>query len=239
MLDKDETLLLIQQANNGNDSAKTKLIEENKPLIKSIVKRFTNRGIEYDDLYQLGCLGFLKAIINFDPQYEVKFTTYAVPMIAGEIKRFIRDDGQIKISRAIKTMSYRVLNFIENYRNLHNEEPTIETISNELKINKEDIVFALESVKTPISLYEKTNDDENLMILDKIPAKKDLSDDDKILITDIIKKLPEREQKIIILRYFRDQTQSEIANVLGVSQVQVSRLENKIIEKIKKELSAE
>lgn len=237
MLDKEETLVLIQRANKGDDSAKTILIEENKPLIKSIVKRFNNRGIEYDDLYQLGCLGFLKAIINFNPDYDVKFTTYAVPMIAGEIKRFIRDDGQIKISRAIKTLSYKIMSFIEQYRNEFSEEPTIEIISQKLNINKEDIVFALDSIKTPVSLYEKTNDDENLMLLDKIPAKNNLSDDDKILLTDIINNLPEREQKLIILRYFRDQTQSEIAAVLGVSQVQVSRLENKIIEKIKKEIT--
>ena len=129
------------------------------------------------------------------------------------------------------------MSFIEQYRNEFSEEPTIEIISQKLNINKEDIVFALDSIKTPVSLYEKTNDDENLMLLDKIPAKNNLSDDDKILLTDIIKNLPEREQKLIILRYFRDQTQSEIAAVLGVSQVQVSRLENKIIEKIKKEIT--
>lgn len=235
MLEHEKTLELIELAKNGDDSAKETLIRENSPLIKSIIRRFRNKGVEYDDLYQLGCVGFLKAINNFDVKFSVKFSTYAVPMILGEVKRFLRDDGSIKVSRSIKIFAGKINRYIEEYRKENDEAPEIENIARHFGADQEEVVFALDSAKMPLSLYEKEGDTEkSLELIDKIQAK-DNTDDviDKIIIKDMIDKLPEREKKIIILRYFRDKTQGEIARALGVSQVQVSRLETKIIEKMR------
>lgn len=236
MLEHEQTLELIKLAQKGDENAKTELLEHNSPLIKSIIRRYLNKGVEYDDLYQLGCLGFLKAIRNFDPSFNVKFSTYAVPMIAGEVKRFLRDDGYIKVSRTLKVLSSKINQFIENYKKEHSTDPTLDMIAKEFNLEQTDIVFALDSAKMPISLFEKNDDnsDNAPSLIDKIIID-DNPDDviDKLILKEIINDLSEREKKIIILRYYRDKTQSEIASLLGVSQVQVSRLENKIIEKLK------
>ena len=169
MLTNDETFALLEQAKKGDDLAKEQLISFNSPLIKSIVKRYLNKGIEYDDLYQLGAMGFVKAINNYDPTFNVKFTTYAVPMIAGEIKRFLRDDGTIKVSRSIKYTAIQIKNFINEYNKQHLNNPTIEIISKSLKIDENDVILALEANVSPLSINEKlNNDNETNTIADKI-----------------------------------------------------------------------
>ena len=236
MLEHNETIELIAKAQKGDEEAKTKLLIHNSPLIKSIIRRYINKGVDYDDLYQLGSMGFLKAIKNFDTSYNVKFSTYAVPMIAGEVKRFLRDDGYIKVSRTLKILSNKINQFIENYKKNHATDPSIELLSKEFNLEPQEIVFAMDSSKFPISLYEKGDDsDFSSSLIDKISSENENTDDilDKLILTDIINELSEREKKIIIMRYYRDKTQSEVAAMLGVSQVQVSRLESKIIEKIK------
>ena len=236
MLDKDETIKFIRQAKKGDIHAKEILLENNSSLLKSIVRRFNNKGIDYDDLYQLACVGFLKAISNFNEEFEVRFSTYAVPMIAGEIKRFMRDDGSIKVSRAIKILAHKINHYIQDYTNKFNKSPEIDEIAKEFNVDSGEVVVALDSVRMPISLFETNNDekDNSTELIDKIPSKDNQEElIDRLLLKNIIKDLPERDRKIIILRYYRDMTQSEIAKMLGISQVQVSRLENKIIDKIK------
>ncbi len=236
MLKPEQTLEYIRKAKNGDEQAKEILLVNNTNLIKSIVKRFIGKGVEYDDLYQLGCMGFLKAVKNFDENYDVMFSTYAVPMIIGEIKRYMRDDGAIKVSRAIKTLALKIKNYTEEYRVKNSCSPSIEEIASHFNVEKEDVIFAMDSSKYPLSLNSSEDDEDegSFELMDRLASNDDQDElIDKIMLKSFIEKLPERDKKIIILRYFRDKTQSEIAAELGVSQVQVSRLENKIIEKLK------
>lgn len=237
MLSHEETLKLIKSAQEGDEDAKSKLIETNLPLVKSIAKRFYGR-LEFDDLMQLGCMGFVKAINNFDTSYEVRFSTYAVPMIMGEIKRFIRDDGSVKISRAIKSLSFKISRYVEDFKNKNLREPSLEEISKELNVDMHDVVFALDASKMVISINAES-DENGGELIDRLITDEHDNDEalDKILIKEIITSLPEREKKIIILRYFRDKTQSEVAKEMGVSQVQVSRIEGKILQIIKDGIS--
>lgn len=232
----DNTLELIKLAQNNDENAKEKLILENSPLIKSVIKRYKDKGIEYDDLYQLGSLGFLKAITNFNVDYNVKFSTYAVPMIAGEIKRFMRDNGIIKVSRSVKTLNIQINKYNEEFINKYNVSPTIDDLVSHFNVPKEDIIFAMESNIPLVSLSSVINEDggnKEQLLIEKI-AECDMEKDmEMFLIKNIISKLPKRDKKIILLRYFRDKTQKEVAEMLGVSQVQVSRLENKILSYIK------
>lgn len=236
MLEHDETMQYIKRAKEGDELAKTLLIENNAPLVKSIVKRYLNKGVDYDDLYQLGCLGFLKAINNFDESFNVKFSTYAVPMIAGEIKRFLRDDGSIKVSRAIKGINFQIQKLFDQRKALNQEMPTIKELSKIFNIEEQEIVFILESAKKPLSLYDQIDKEgSSLEIIDRISSSNNQDDiNNNIFLKDLLSTLSEKDRKIIILRYFRDKTQSEIATMLGVSQVQVSRIENKILEKLKR-----
>ena len=235
MLTNEQTFDLLSQAKNGDDLAKEKLITLNSPLIKSVIKRYLNKGIEYDDLYQLGALGFVKAINNYDANFNVKFTTYAVPMIAGEIKRFLRDDGSVKVSRSIKHTAILIKNFIYEYNKKYGDNPTLEQLSNEFKMDTSEIVFAMEANTTPLSLNEKFNEDEDsTTILDKLSDNFNIDGFlDKLTIRDMIENLSAREKQVIIMRYYLDKTQSEIAKELGVSQVQVSRIENKVLKEMK------
>ncbi len=238
MYDNNEVLQLVKLAQTGDNDAKEKLISENSPLIKSVIKRYMDKGIEYDDLYQLGSLGFLKAINNFDEAFDVKFSTYAVPMIAGEVKRFLRDNGIIKVSRSIKTLNLQINKFINEYVAENDKSPNIDILAEKFKVSPQEIVFAMESSKKPLSLFSVINDDDsnkNICLIDKIEDESK-NDIDRMLIYKEIQTLSSRDRKIILLRYFRDMTQKEIANELGVSQVQVSRLENKIIQKLKERL---
>ncbi len=233
MLDHNTTIEYISRAKNGDNEAKTLLIENNSPLVKSIVKRYLSKGVDYDDLYQLGCLGFLKAINNFDEAFNVKFSTYAVPMIAGEIKRFLRDDGSIKVSRAIKSVYYQIQKLCDERKASNLPQPTIKELSEIFRIDEEEVVFTLESAKRPLSLQQQLDKDGgSLEIIDRI-AGEDNDIVNEILVKDLLKSLSDKDRKIIVLRYFRDKTQSEVAQMLGVSQVQVSRLESKILAKLK------
>lgn len=239
MLSREQTVELLKQANEGSEKAKETLLNSNVNLIKSIVKRFLNKGVEYDDLYQLGCMGFLKAVKNFDEKYGVMFSTYAVPLIIGEIKRFMRDDGAIKVSRAVKVLANKINRYIGEYRAKNGEEPRVEVIAKHFNVEASDVVFAIDSARYPVSLNSVDGEDEDnkTELMDKISVPFEQEDlIDKIMLRSFIEKLPEREKKVIILRYFRDKTQSEIAGELGVSQVQVSRLESKIIEKMRESL---
>ena len=238
MLEQSVTQELISKAQDGNNEAKTELIEQNSPLIKSVIRRYRNKGVDYEDLYQLGCIGFLKAIRNFSDAFGVKFSTYAVPMIAGEVKRFLRDDGYIKVSRSVKSLASKINYYIEEYKNKNGDSPSIETIAEEFGIEAQEAFFVLDSAKFPVSLYDKTDDEHNRTLMDKLASKETVEDNlDRIVLKDAIQSLDEREKKIILLRYYRDKTQSEVARVLNVSQVQISRLENKILEKLKRGFS--
>ncbi|MDR3021882.1 MAG: SigB/SigF/SigG family RNA polymerase sigma factor [Clostridiales bacterium] len=236
MLEQLQVLELINKSKDGDNEAKEQLLFHNSPLVKSVIRRFKNKGVEYDDLYQLGCIGFLKAISNFDPSFGVKFSTYAVPMIAGEVKRFLRDDGLIKVSRAVKSLSIKINRYIEQYKKEKSDSPKIECIAKHFGVEVQEVVFAMDSGKMPLSIYDKDDSDESSSIVDKIACLESSQDLDKLILKDLIEKLEEREQKVIILRYFRDKTQAEVAKVLKVSQVQVSRIESKIMQKLKEEL---
>lgn len=236
MLTREDTLLHIRKAKLGCEESKKILIEENVLLVKSIVYRFKNKGVDYDDLFQLGCMGLLKAVYNFNEDFDVRFSTYAVPMIIGEIKRFLRDDGEIKVSRIIKYNAFKISKFSESYQLKHGKEPTVDEISKALELPSEDVVLALDSSKVTISLYDNIDDGQEKVqsLIEKIPSPETEEDRvERVYVKQLIKTLNEREQKLIILRYFRDKTQGEVASILGVSQVQISRLENKILKKLK------
>ena len=240
MLEEKVTLSLLRRAKNGDKSAKETLLVENSSLLKCLVKRFLGRGVEYDDLYQLASIGFLKAMDNFDETFSVKFSTYAVPMIIGEIKRFLRDDGSIKISRMIKSLGSKIRRYTEELRDKDLPDPTVEELSEKFGASKEDVALAIGSSKQTVSIYGKINDDGNKPIefVDTLESEENEDDiTDKMLLKDLIMGLDEREKKVIVMRYFSDRTQAEIAKELGVSQVQVSRLETKIVEKMKKKIS--
>ena len=239
MLDVEQTNELIRKAKLGDGAAKETLILENNNLIKSIVRRYLGKGVEYDDLYQLASMGLLKAVTGFDESFGVRFSTYAVPMIAGEIKRFMRDDGSIKVSRAIKSLAKRINIFIEEYSVIHGAQPSVKVIAEEFKIPESEVVFTMGSVHMPVSIYSQGEykDKKTQELLEKLPVE-DRQEEivDSLQLKSAIDGLPEREKKVIMLRYFRDMTQSEVAAMLGVSQVQVSRIENKIIETFRKNL---
>lgn len=238
MLDHDTTIALIKRAQSGDDGAKEELVKENIPLVKSVVKRFKGRG-EYDDLMQLGAIGFIKAIQNFDETYGVRFSTYAVPMISGEIKRFLRDDGAVKVSRWAKTLAQKINVFIDEKLKSGEKEPTVDEIAQNFGVEAEQVVFAMDTGHYLLSLSSTVGDDD-VTLEDKIVGDCSPDEDlDKIMLKDFIEDLPEREKKVIILRYFRDKTQSEIAAELGVSQVQVSRIECKVLQKLKEKLVEE
>ena len=234
-------LELISKAQDGDNDAKTALLEQNAPLVKSVIRRYKNKGIEYDDLYQLGCMGFLKAIKRFSTKFEVKFSTYAVPMIAGEVKRHLRDDGYIKVSRSTKSLAAKISYFADEYKSEHGVSPSLDVISMQFGIDKREAVFAMDSSKYPVSIFEKSEDDSGQSLLDKLADPNNSGEEqlDRIILKDLIEGLETREKKIIILRYFRDMTQSEIARLLNISQVQVSRIESRIVDRMRKAFERE
>lgn len=236
----ERTLELIQQAKSGDQEALQTLTIENSPLIKSIIKRYIGKGIEYDDLFQLGSMGFIKAVKNFDTSFNVKFSTYVVPMIIGEIKRFMRDDGTIKVSRSIKSTNIQINRYVESFVKENGDKPTIEQIAKHFEIDAQEVVFIMDSARMPISLYTLFEDGENksLLLIDRYVQ--DNSGDEmfeNIALKEALKNLEERDKMIILMRYYRDKTQSEIAKELKISQVQVSRLEMKILNKMREKLS--
>ena len=236
MLDYEQTLRLIRLAQNGDLEAKNMLINENYPLVKSVIRRYRNKGVDYDDLFQLGCVGFVKAINNFDVKFGVKFSTYAVPMIAGEVKRYLRDDGYIKVSRAIKAQAITIKKYLASLPP-QAEQPDIFAVANALDMSPEDVVFAMDSVRYPMSLSTPVDQTEegSITLQERVADTEDLDTKlDHFILKQLISSLSVRDRKIIIMRYYRDKTQSEIARELGVSQVQVSRIENKVLESFRK-----
>ncbi len=240
MLDDKSTIEYIRLAKQGDSGAKESLIEHNVSLVKCIVKRYLGKGVDYDDLFQIGCMGFLKAIAGFDEGFGVKFSTYAVPMIAGEIKRFMRDDGSVKVSRAMKQTAKEMNSFVESFSAEQGRAPSVSEIALRFSLDEAETVFVMGSSKMPLSLYggAEYKDGKERELIETLPTKDDQEDWlDRMLLRGAIEALPERERKIIVLRYFRDMTQSEVAERIGVSQVQVSRIESKIIKEFREKLS--
>ncbi|ASS91800.1 MAG: RNA polymerase sporulation sigma factor SigF [Bacillaceae bacterium] len=230
---------LIKRSQQGDQAARDLLIQKNMRLVWSVVQRFLNRGYEADDLFQIGCIGLVKSVDKFDLSYDVKFSTYAVPMIIGEIQRFIRDDGTVKVSRSLKELGNKIRRAREELSKTLGKVPTVGEIADYLDISPEDIVLAQEAVRAPSSIHETVyeNDGDPITLLDQIADQNEQKWFDQIALKDAMNDLGERERLIVYLRYYKDQTQSEVAKRLGISQVQVSRLEKKILKQMKDRMS--
>lgn len=240
MCDKQQnTYILLKKSSDGDLKAREQVIEDNMGLVYSVARKFMNRGVEFDDLVQLGSIGLINAVKKYDESFEVKFSTYAVPLIIGEIKRFLRDDGPVKVSRSYRVLSGKALTFREKFMSEHGREPTINEIAENLKVEREEIATALDATQIPESIYKTVDDTNKTNLLDKICVGVDQEEKiiDKITIAELLKSLLPRERKIILLRYFKDKKQAEIAKTLGISQVQVSRLEKQILNKIREMIS--
>ena len=235
----DRTCELIRQAKEGNMEARTRLVEENVGLIWSVVRRFQGRGYENDDLFQIGSIGLLKCIDYFDLERDVKFSTYAVPLIMGEIKRFLRDDGMVKVSRSLKEINYKIKKETEQYQKEFHREPTLQEISVTLQVDQEDILMAMESGQEVASLHQVIyqSDGDEIHLEDKIEQQEDEIENamNRMYINQLLSRLSDQERTLIEMRYFQNKTQSAVAEVLGISQVQVSRLEKKILLKLRNE----
>ncbi|WP_416151761.1 RNA polymerase sporulation sigma factor SigF [Salipaludibacillus sp. HK11] len=238
-LQDKEVKELIAQAQKGDRTARDRIVHHNTRLVWSVVQRFMNRGYDQDDLFQIGCIGLIKSIDKFDLTYEVKFSTYAVPMIIGEIQRFLRDDGTVKVSRSIKESANHIRKMNDELSKTLGRVPTIQEIANKLDLSPEEVVFAQEASRQLASIHETVyeNDGDPITILDQISNPDDGKWFDRIALKDEIDKLNEREKLIIYLRYYKDQTQSQVAERLSISQVQVSRLEKKILDQLKEQLN--
>ena len=232
---------LIKRAKDGDKNAESEILNGNIALVWSVARKFSNRGYDLDDIFQIGCIGILKAVKNFDLSYDVRFSTYAVPLIMGEIKRFLRDDGIIKVSRRLKEIAQKAKITKEILEKELNREAKLSEIAERIGESPSDLAVALEANVAPESLYREFNDGDKSggYLIDKIANNIDTEEEilDKISLGEAIKALDERERKIIMLRYFRGQTQSEIASVIGISQVQVSRLEKKILLRMKEKMT--
>ena len=233
--EKEELLKKIKQ---GDANAREQFIKGNLRLVLSIVQRFNQSNENIDDLFQIGCIGMIKAIDNFDLSQNVQFSTYAVPMIIGEIKRYLRDNNSIRVSRSIRDLAYKVLQYKEKYLKENNKEPSIEEIAKELQVEKEEIAFSLDAIQDPISLQEPVYNDgaESIYIMDQVKDKKNTDElwAEKMTIMQALKKLNSKERDIINRRFFEGRTQMEVAEELGISQAQVSRLEKNAIDRIKR-----
>lgn len=229
-----EVKMYIKNSQAGDKQARDILVERNVRLVWSVVQRFLNRGYDPDDLFQIGSIGLIKAIDKFDLSYDVRFSTYAVPMIIGEIQRFLRDDGTVKVSRSLKEMGNKIRKKKDELTKQYGKSPTINDIAQELGIPVEEAVHAEEAIKTPQSIHQTVfeNDGDPITLLDQIPNK-ETNWFNKLTLQEAIRTLDKRERLILYLRYYKDQTQSEVASRLGISQVQVSRLEKKILSEMK------
>ncbi len=231
--EKEELLLKVKQ---GSKTARDTLINGNLRLVLSVVQRFAGRGENPDDLFQVGCIGLIKSIDNFDVSHNVKFSTYAVPMIIGEIRRYLRDNNSIRVSRSIKDTAYRAMQVKEQLMNKKQQEPTVSEIAEALGVPREDVVIALESIVDPVSLYEPIYSDggDTIYVLDQLGDKNDDRNWlDEIFLKESIKALSDREKKILNLRFMQGKTQMEVSEEIGISQAQVSRLEKYALKKIK------
>ncbi|BCB04600.1 RNA polymerase sporulation sigma factor SigF [Bacillus sp. KH172YL63] len=240
--EKEQTFLkdhevkeLIKQSQAGDQSARDLIVQKNMRLVWSVVQRFLNRGYEPDDLFQIGSIGLLKSVDKFDLSYDVKFSTYAVPMIIGEIQRFIRDDGTVKVSRSLKEMGNKIRKARDELSKKFGRVPTVGELADHLDYTVEEVIMAQEASRAPSSIHETVyeNDGDPITLLDQIADHSDNKWFDKIALKEAIRELDDRERLIVYLRYYKDQTQSEVADRLGISQVQVSRLEKKILQTMK------
>ena len=233
--EKDELFIKIKQ---GDEEARNEFIRGNLRLVLSVIQRFYGRGETPDDLFQIGCIGLIKSIDNFDLSQGVQFSTYAVPMIIGEIRRYLRDNNSIRVSRSVRDLAYKTIQFKEKYNKEKGKEPTIEEIAKELSVEKEEIAFALDAIQTPVSLQEPIYNDgvESIYIMDQVKDSKNSDENwaENMTIEEALKRLNEKEKKIIIKRYFDGRTQMEVADEIGISQAQVSRLEKNALENIKR-----
>lgn len=238
-LKNDEMRELLDRSHHGDKDARDKLICGNLHLVLSVIQRFTSRGENPDDLFQVGCIGLIKAIDNFDPSHEVMFSTYGVPMISGEVKRFLRDNNAVRVSRSMRDMAYRAMQIKEQLTNENGKEPNITEIAKRMELPPEDIVIALESIVEPVSLYEPVFSDggDTIYIMDQV--KGGTTDGDwleEIAMREAIRDLTDRERKILSMRFIDGKTQTEVAGEIGISQAQVSRLEKGAMSRIKAEL---
>ena len=240
LLSNEEKRELLIRAKNGDDKAREKLINGNLKLVLSVIQSFGGRGENPDDLFQVGCIGLIKAVDNFDISLDVKFSTYAVPMILGEIRRYLRDNNSIRVSRSLRDLAYKALQARERLSAKLSREPTNAEIAKELGRTEHEVVNALDSIADPISLYEPiyTDNGDSVYVLDQIKDDKNTDDQwlDEIAISQAIGKLSERERRILSLRFYNGRTQTEVSDEIGISQAQVSRLEKSALEKIKHEL---
>ncbi|MEI3610838.1 RNA polymerase sporulation sigma factor SigF [Pseudogracilibacillus sp. SO30301A] len=238
MLSNEQVRELILKSQEGDKKARDLLVEKNVRLVWSVVQRFLNRGYDPEDLFQIGSIGLIKSIDKFDLSYEVRFSTYAVPMIIGEIQRFIRDDGTIKVSRSIKELGNKIRIAKEELTKQLNRSPTVQEVAEALDITPEEVAQAQDAIKYPHSIHETVyeNGGEPITLLDQI-ADDDKQWFDKLTLEEAIRSLTERERLIVYLRYYKDKTQSQVAKRLGISQVQVSRLEKKILEEMKEKIN--
>src|SRR5690625_474454 len=238
MLSNDQVRELILRSQEGDKKARDLLVEKNVRLVWSVVQRFINRGYDPEDLFQIGSIGLIKSIDKFDLSYDVRFSTYAVPMIIGEIQRFIRDDGTIKVSRSIKELGNKIRIKKEELTKTFNRSPTVQEVADALNITPEDVAQAQDAIKYPHSIHETVyeNGGESITLLDQI-ADDDKEWFNKLTLEEAIRSLEERERLIIYLRYYKDKTQSQVAERLGISQVQVSRLEKKILKEMKEKIN--
>ena len=236
----DHTLALIGRSHQGDKEARDTLFKENTGLIYSVAKRFLGRGVEMEDLFQIGSIGLLKAVDHFDPSYEVRFSTYAVPMIVGEIKRFLRDDGILKVSRSLKENCGRIYQAEEKLEKELGREPGLDEIAAEVELSLEEVILALESTAEVESLHKTIyqGDGNEISLMDRLPEKENGQEQalDRIFLDEMLQSLDARERQLIGMRYFQNRTQTEIAAELGVSQVQVSRMEKRILKKLKEKI---
>ena len=240
VLKSDETQQLLLKAKSGDKQSREELIAGNLRLVLSVIQRFANRGENADDLFQVGCIGLIKAIDNFNTDLDVKFSTYGVPMIVGEIRRYLRDNSTMRVSRAMRDTAYKVLQAKEAYIAQHQKEPTVEEIAGMLGIKREDVVFALDAILEPVSLYEPVYSDsgDTICVMDQVKDSKNTDEIwlERIALKEAVSRLSERERKILSMRFFQGKTQMEVSTEIGISQAQVSRLEKNAIRQIRKEL---
>lgn len=240
VLKSDESMALLRRMKDGDMAAREELIAGNLRLVLSVIQRFHGRGENADDLFQVGCVGLIKAIDNFNVDLDVKFSTYGVPMIIGEIRRYLRDNSTIRVSRSVRDTAYRILQAKEAYIAEHQKEPTVEEIARMLNIRREDVVLAMDAVVDPVSLFEPVYIDGNdtVCVMDKVRDEKnnDAVWLEHIALEDAISHLSDREQRILDLRFFQGKTQMEVSTEIGISQAQVSRLEKNALNQIRKEL---
>ncbi len=236
----DHTIVLIQKSHEGDKEARARLVEENTGLVWCVVKRFYNRGVEMEDLFQIGTIGLLKAIDKFDLNYDVKFSTYAVPMIAGEIKRFLRDDGMIKVSRSLKELSYKAYLCREKLQERFGREPSVTELAGELGVEPEELMAALDASSEVESLHKPVyqSDGQEVSLMDRLPWRAEPEEEvlDHLLLKELLGGLEKEERQLIYLRYFADRTQAQAGKELGISQVQVSRLEKKILKSMREQI---